>query len=440
MYIYNTVVYKAKPFKYYLTVCLFSFYFLFFGSNILSLTPLAKIYTIGLYLYIVGLVLFGGIYYLDRVVNKKSLTLIDVLVIWMCITPIYPAIMANQVFGQSLFKGILTVEKTNITLMSSCFIYYLIRNGSLRMEEYNRAMLILCWLSLVMYIYLMNTINPAAYQDTGLVGYNPSKGGWVFRFSPLPIVYGISFYFLEFIFFKKKWSLLLFTGLFGYIVFIDKSRITIVETFGVLMLYMLYALPILKTLGRLLYLAIFFGIMLYIVWLIKPELLEIVTGMLQNFFLAILGVDTGEGSADVRWIEMAKVWDFFDKYPGTMITGVGQLNKEFMEREMGELYLSDIGIVGIFFVYGVIGTALQYLYFAFGTWLAWGNKNFKNDLFFHAAKLGLLNMFVDSFFTGGFVWVPTSLVNILLILRYFQVEDRKIEAAKKLAIETNANA
>ena len=209
------------------------------------------------------------------------------------------------------------------------------------------------------------------------------------------------------------------------------------ETFGVLMLYMLYALPILKTLGRLLYLAIFFGIMMYIVWLIKPELLDIVTGMLQNFFLAILGIDTGEGSADVRWIEMAKVWDFFDKYPGTMITGVGQLNKEYMEREMGELYLTDIGIVGIFFVYGVIGTALQYLYFAFGAWLSWGNKNFKNDLFFHAAKLGLLNMFVDSFFTGGFVWVPTSLVNVLLILRFFQIEDRKIEAAKKLEYEAH---
>ena len=148
----NFVLYNKKPFKYYLAVTLGSIYFLLFGSNTLSVValfipPIVFIFAA----YLVVLVLLGIVYYMDRIVNKKSLTKIDLIVIIMCLVPIYPAIMANQVFGQSILKGLITVEKANIGLLSCCGIYYLIRNNILRVEEYYKSILFLCWASLALY-------------------------------------------------------------------------------------------------------------------------------------------------------------------------------------------------------------------------------------------------------------------------------------------------
>ncbi|MBK7641030.1 MAG: hypothetical protein IPJ22_13605 [Bacteroidetes bacterium] len=432
----NFVLYNKKPFKYYLAVTLGSIYFLLFGSNTLSVValfipPIVFIFAA----YLVVLVLLGIVYYMDRIVNKKSLTKIDLIVIIMCLVPIYPAIMANQVFGQSILKGLITVEKANIGLLSCCGIYYLIRNNILRVEEYYKSILFLCWASLALYVYMIFTMNPAAYQDTAFVGFNPSKGGWVFRFSTAPLAFGITFYFLEYIFYNKKSSLILFAALFSYLLFIDKSRITIFANVGVIGLYMFYALPFLKAFGKMLYLLFFGAIIIYGVYLYDPAMVEILTGMMTNFFLALIGIDTGEGSVDTRWIEMAKVWKFFDEHPGVIALGAGQLNKDGMEYFLSGVYLSDIGIVGILLVYGIVGTALQYLYFGLSAYWAWGNKTFKNEFYFHVTKIGLLSIFVDSFFTGGFVWFPSIFVNSLLVLQYYRIEDQK--ARQQAAIINN---
>ena len=197
---------------------------------------------------------------------------------------------------------------------------------------------------------------------------------------------------------------------------------------------MFYALPFLKAFGKMLYLLFFGAIIIYGVYLYDPAMVEILTGMMTNFFLALIGIDTGEGSVDTRWIEMAKVWKFFDEHPGVIALGAGQLNKDGMEYFLSGVYLSDIGIVGILLVYGIVGTALQYLYFGLSAYWAWGNKTFKNEFYFHVTKIGLLSIFVDSFFTGGFVWFPSIFVNSLLVLQYYRIEDQK---ARQLAAIIN---
>lgn len=423
----SIVLYRKKSFKYYLSITIGSLYFLLFGSNTLAvlglfLPSLSYIFIV----YLVVLFVFGVVYYLDRLVNKKSFTKIDLLVIFMCIFPLYPAILANQVFNQSILKGFITVGKINLSLFSCLGIYYLLRNNILKIGEFYKSILFLCWASLAIYLYIIFTMNPAQYQDTAFVGFNPSKGGWVFRFSTGPLAFGITYYFLEYIFYNKKSSLILFSALFSYLLFIDKSRITIFANVGVVGLYMFYAIPFLKALSKTFYLLLFATVVFYGVYLYDPAMMEILTGMMTNFFLALIGIDTGEGSVDTRWIEMAKVWKFFDEHPGVIVMGAGQLNKDGMERFLSGVFLSDIGIVGILLVYGVVGTIYHYAYFLLAAFLGWGNKSFKNDFHFHLTKITLLSVFVDSFFTGGFVWVPTLMVNSLLVLQYYRIEDKRI--------------
>lgn len=59
-----------------------------------------------------------------------------------------------------------------------------------------------------------------------------------------------------------------------------------------------------------------------------------------------LGQKTGEGSADVRWEEMAAVYNYFLRHPTHIFFGIGCPKKLVMMLEVGNVTLGDIGIVG----------------------------------------------------------------------------------------------
>lgn len=426
-----TLFRKDSP-LFYLKVLVVTLYLLFYGSPILSVTPLAPLYTIMTYIIVAILVPFGLIYVFDKVFIKKRFSTIDSLVVLMSLFTFYTAFASNAVFDQPLLKGVFVSGKTYLPIISIFFLYYLFKTETVTMNQYNIAMLTIGWVNLFLYIYLMFTINPEIYRETtDMVGFNPSKGGYVFNFPPNFIVYAIFFYFIDYSINKNRFSLLLSFIFIAYILFLDKGRIQFVSIIGALGLHTLWRLPIKSILFRLIDIVSFTGIMLFIVWLVKPELLLVIYEMFAVFAKAIFRIETGESSADVRWVEIATVLDHFDKHPEHWFFGIGFIPRDDLWLRFGYLYFTDIGIFGILLVFGIVGTILLYLFFLYPIIVIKKVKNFKYDIIFNTIIVSVLYQFVTSLFTGGFAFAPSSMLGIFMILEYFKQKDDKIEKVKK---------
>lgn len=428
---FDITLFKADGSLFYIKVFLMTTYLLFYGSPILSVTPLAPLYTIMTYIIVGILIPFGLIYIFDKVFIKKRFSTIDGLVVLMSLFTFYCAITSNFVFDQPILKGILISGKTYLPIISIFFLYYLLKTEIITMYQYNFSMLIICWINLVLYIFLMFTINPAIYKEsTDLVGFNPSKGGYVFNFPPSFIVYGLFFYFLDYTLNKNRFSLVLSFVLIAYILFLDKGRIQFIAVVGALALHTLWFLPVKSIILRMVDIIFISVIMLVIVYFINEDLLEIVYNMFMVFVDAIFGIETGESSADARWIEIGTVLSHFDKHPSHWFFGIGFIPRDEMWLRFGYLYFTDIGVFGILFVFGIVGTILLFLFFLYPAFIIRKIKSFKYDLIFNTIVTSVLYLLITSVFTGGFAFAPVSMLSIFMVLEYYKQKDDKIRKVK----------
>jgi len=411
---------------------LFFLFLLFLGSNVLAFTPLSGVAQILTIVYVPFVFLAGVFYYYSKVMVQKKLTVVDLLASFFFILPIYTAMQANSAFDFPILKGLLQAGAKQFIIFSSLFVYYLLRSGSFTMEEFNRGTLYMTWFCLGLYILTVFTVNPALYRDTEFVGFNPAKGGYVWKFNPGFLLYGIVFYFLHFMMKRNYLSLFAFTGLLAYILFVQKGRIHIFTSVGTVLLYSFIVMPKKRWTFSLIPMVIFLAMMLFIAWMIDPKVLGVLREMFGNFFLALLGFETGEGSADARLFEMNQAFDYLAKHPYRWIFGVGMMNREGWDRFFDNFYVTDIGIIGAVFVYGIVGTAMHYILYIPAFFWGFKVKNFKHNLIFHVTLCTALLNVLQSFFYGGFIWLPTTLVNSLAMMHFYYLQDMNIEHEKRI--------
>ena len=419
-----------------------AFYFLFLGNGALSLTPLATIYGIFMMASASISLVFCFFYLPDIFLFKKRFKAIDIISILFCSLTLYSAMSQVLIFHTKIIKAILYAGKNYFYTFNIFFFYYLFRARIISPKHYNYAYLIVCWINLVLYIYLMFTINPALYRDSELVGYNPSKGGHVFNFPAGFIQYGANFYFLVFVFRKKYWALAMWAALMAYIIFFDKGRILAIQTLGAQFAFMFIFTPWQTSLRRGFQIILAGIVTIGIIWYVQPELLETVFGMFKIFFEMLTGTETGEGSADSRFLQFAAVFNFLDKHPLAWFTGIGFMPLEERLYRVGYVNPTDTGIVGILLIFGIIGTILNYLFMIYPLVAFFKIKHFKNNLIYNAAILSIIMQFINSLFTGGFVYIPFSILNIFVLIDIFWREDRIIDyqLKKQKYDESQANS
>ena len=165
---------------------------------------------------------------------------------------------------------------------------------------------------------------------------------------------------------------------------------------------------------------------LAIVYQFAPDQVIILRNMLWNFALTIVGIDSGEGSARLRFMQFGIVFNHFAKFPEQMIFGVGILQREEMFLRFGHLFLKDIGLIGIFFTYGIVGVIILYGLFIYAIRLTWQVKAYKSDLYYKLTESIMVMIFISSFFNGSFVWAPGGFLTYLLLLHTFTLKEMNL--------------
>lgn len=423
---YKTLYTRDQPF-FEAKVILIFLYSLLFASNILlQFKSVSSVTGIIVVLFLPFILITSGIYYYFKLFKLKQINPIDAIILISLIIPIYNAVTMHLIFNIKILKALFVVSGRFYVVMSS-LLYFLIRSNKITIKQYAYSNLLLCWFCLAVYCYVSYAIPPQLFEggmEDGLVGYNPSKGGYIYRFSSVFLTFGMIYYFLKYILEDSILGLFLWMVLMSYQVFVDKGRVELVSEALPMFIYMFVILKWHKIVIKLFTILVCVGIALLIAYLIDPRILKFTADMYWMFIKFFLGQKTGEGSADMRWTEMADVYYYFLKNPTHIFFGVGTPKKEILQTYVGNVILGDIGIVGGILSQGIIGVSFIYLVFLYPVFIWVNVKHYRRDLIYNVGVLGTMVVFIQSLFSGTIFYSFIGIMNSFIILEYFRVKEK----------------
>ncbi|MFN8282453.1 MAG: hypothetical protein U0U67_04520 [Chitinophagales bacterium] len=388
-----------------------------------SLSFVSALMTVGLPFVLIG----SMVYYYYKIFALKQLNRVDLIIFLFMLIPIYNAFTVHYTLDQPLMKALIKVASA-LFVTSASLSYYMIRTNRLTIKQYVLANVVLCWFTLFFYTYVSFTVNPATFTDgssDGLVGYNPVKGGYIFRFSSSFLMFGMVYYFLQFILQDKFTGLFAFLILCSYQVFVDKGRSEFVSEMIPLFLYMFIVLKWHQTFKKLFQLFGIIGFICLILYFVYPEALKFTADMYIVFVKFLLGKKTGEGSADVRWEEMAAVYNYFERHPTHIFFGIGVPKKLVMTLNVGNVVLGDIGIVGGLLSNGIVGVIVINTIFLYPIYIAYKMKIYKRNIYYNTGLLGICSIFIQSLFSGAIYAGGFGFILFFLIVEYYRAKEQQ---------------
>lgn len=423
---YKTLYTRDQPF-FEVKVILLFLYCLFFCSNILLQFKSASTAAgVVVALFLPFILIFAGVYYYYKLFKLKQVNPIDAIILISLIIPIYNAINVHLIFDVKLLKALYNVSGRFYVVMSS-LLYYFIRSNKITIRQYTYANLLLCWFCLALYAYVSYAIPPQLFEggmEDGLVGYNPSKGGYIYRFSSAFLVFGMIYYFLKYIMEDSIVSLFLWMILMSYQVFVDKGRVELVSEIVPMILYMFILLKWHKIVVKLITILFCAGTALFIAYLIDPKIVQFTADMYWMFIKFFMGQKTGEGSADARWSEMADVYYYFLKHPSHIFFGIGVPKKEIMQIYVGNVVLGDIGLVGGLLSQGIVGLIFIHTVYLYPIFIWLNVKHYKYDIIYNVGVMGVITTFMQSLFSGNVYYSFVGIMGSLTIMEYYRVKEK----------------
>lgn len=405
---------------------IFIFSLLFTSNILLQFNSASKIAGIIIVAVLPFILLMAGLYYYYKIFQLKQLNPIDAIIFLSLLLPLYNAITVNLIFDVKILKALFSASTRFYVVMCS-LIYYAIRSNKITLKQYVYASLMLCWFSFALYTFVSLTIPPATFMSSlgdGLVGFNPTKGGYIYRFSSAVLIFGMTFYFLDYIKNTNYFSLLLWGVLMAYQVFIDKGRTELVSEAVPMFLFMFLILKWHEIIKKLFTIVVLIALALLIAYLIDPKIVQFTADMYWMFIKFFMGKKTGEGSADMRWTEMAAVYKYLLENPSYIFFGVGVPKPEILQKYVGMVILGDIGIVGGLLSQGIIGLTFIYSVFLYPIYVWKKVKHYRNDLYFNTGMLGIGTVFIQSLFNGSIFYSFLGIMMPLIIIEYYRVKEK----------------
>lgn len=178
------------------------------------------------------------------------------------------------------------------------------------------------------------------------------------------------------------------------------------------------------------------GFACLVLYFVYPDALKFTADMYIVFVKFLLGQKTGEGSADIRWEEMAAVYNYFLRHPTHIFFGIGNPKKLVMMLEVGNVTLGDIGIVGGLLSQGIVGVIVINSVFLYPVYIAYKMQVYKRNIYFNTGILGICSIFIQSLFGGAIYSGGFGFILFFLIVEYYRAKEQLY--LKELAINPNA--
>ena len=436
----DTVLYTRDQEGYEKKVIFLFIYSLFCNSNTFSqfssVTSIAGIFVV---ILVPAMLALTAAYWYIAIFIYRRLSVIDIFVILWCFTPIYNALVSHYTFDVKLIKA-LGGSLARYLVVSASLMYFLVRNEKITVKQYCIAGVLVGWFDLILYIIINIYMDPATYKaDEGLVGYNPAKGGYIWRLGSVYIIFALSYHFVEFMV-RNKFLHLVATLIFlAYMFFIDRQRTEILSVLIPLIAFMFIKLKWYEVVNRVTQLVVFIGLILGIIYYINPLLLKFTGDMFLNFFKFMLGMETGEASADSRIVQFTNAYNYFVRHPNYIFFGIGYIKYETLLLEMGKFIYVDCGIVGILVAHGIVGTILQTSMFLYPLYVFFKVKHYKDDIYYNMGIIGCAVSFTSGMFSGGYALNAFGLFYFFSFVEYYRVKEKIYWKEQRLLKQNEEN-
>lgn len=376
------------------------------------------------------LLLFFFLFYVIKSLNNHlRFSSIEILVISFMFIPLLAAYSAYSTFRQPLIYGILA-QRNFYFIISGLFLLSLLKKNVIKPEYVQKAFVTLAWASLILFSAMILTVNPEKYMDTELVRYSVAKGGYIFLFNVVFIIFGCIYYMIKYFATKKPSTLLCSAIFFLYLLVVRQDRTITLSTSAALFFFFLKNLSFRAKIRYSAYFIFLAAGMLLLLKILAPEFIDRNVEMYSNAFATFEGETTKEGSTNARLYETAIAVKYILKSP---LLGNGDLSRQWnggYERLFGYFFPSDVGIIGAVFIYGIIGTFLVNTQFLFAYKYIKVIQLLKNDVFFQSCKYFLLAYFLDSLTAGHTVFTAAGSILIIIIIYYYCIMEKKLQQEK----------
>ncbi|MFN4880950.1 MAG: hypothetical protein ACK5AS_04860 [Bacteroidota bacterium] len=405
----------------YMLITLFA---LLIGFQYFTNSPLAGIITPIEKMFTAAILSFVAVYLVNKIIRTKRLESIDVLALFLSFgIPLYTAILANIYWDQPVMYGFST-QKFWFIGLSALLIYYFLINQYITVLDIHRMMLGVAWFSLAVYLLVEVLFDASKWRDTNFVYCNPAKGGCGFKFNTLFLGYAMLFYFIKAVRENKNIFLLVSGLFFAYFLFFFQKRGIIIIT-GLLFFIILVTNTNKKRFVQ--YISIFlstFILMLATLFVASQERFYTLVGQYGNFFEILAGEETGEGSADSRLRELATMFKFSAKHALSWVFGNGKWSDNWLQNPAiaEDFFPSDLGLLGVFFVYGIIGFLLVHIQFIYTLKWMKSRKEVNNNILYVQIKYFLLYFYLRSIFSGAIFFASGPTITLIFIMLIYYIK------------------
>ena len=318
--------------------------------------------------WIVLLLLVAGTLYIkERFEQNLTISALEAYIIVLCtVLPLSAGIMAWWEFGQPIIYGVLSNRQFVLTL-GAAYLLMVMRWGYITLEDIDRVLITMAWMLLVIYTVAYVAINPVDFIDYGLsfVG-RKANGEFFLKFDAIPVVYGFLYYFLHGLRSRRGKSYILSIPFALYFIVLQQGRALLVAV----LLTCLILIVKWSSTARLA--TLFPKIVITIAcislgfFMLRTDHMSTYGQHLSSAFTVLFsGELTSDDSANVRIYSTQKVLPYIEKH---WLLGSGNLSYQWNEGYksiFGYFYTSDIGLVGVIYLYGIMGTAILLFQFWF---------------------------------------------------------------------------
>ncbi len=334
----------------------------------------------------------------------------------MIIMPLHSALMANIEYNQPLYYGVLT-QRSIFIASSSLILIYLIRRKRITTKGIEQVLFYLGWLCLLGYLAITLLMNPASFGR--VPGF--TSGGVIephhFIFNSVFVIYIIIFYVNRGLKRKNIQDYFLTLPFFIYLIFIDGGRSLLLSLVAAIWISIALKLSFLRVLIFTPIVILCASIVIGLMYYYQPGYMHKFENKLVAAVTVVLTREkSSDASANARIDEVEMVWP---DIVNNLALGNGKLSQQWEGgylSKVGVFAPSDIGLIGVLYMFGVVGMLVYLLQIIFGIKYYKLIPSENRTTLVEASAVFLIYYFIHSIFTGAFVYdVYISLMFVAII-------------------------
>lgn len=288
----------------------------------------------------------------------------------MTVIPIWSAVAAHHEFSQPLLYGLLAQRGMVLVAAVPLMTRMALDRGWLQFKDLKDALVLLAWGTMGIYLIMSLLLDPSAYFAAYGLGFvsGPGKNAQ-FKFDVVFIIFGFYYYAFRGLRTHARTDHLLSASFLLFLILVINGRSLLLFLIGVYLFCAIIWTPRkAKLISLLPKIAISFAILWLSLSLLVPEFTHSLVSKFSDAFTVVFtGEMTDDASANSRIQQTLVATPYIFK---NWLFGNGIISAQWsggFEIVIGDYFHPpDIGIIGILFLYGVVGTLLYSVQFIFG--------------------------------------------------------------------------